>query len=110
VGHSLLAGREFDEHDTAMGRRYCLISQPREKALSDENPIGQNVARFEFERALRDCRHRGRCSLDPLREAPGMEYYIPWGAGKFSVRERHGAEQSESRRRHAARAVRAFES
>src|SRR5207249_1306693 len=43
-GIPLLAGREFDEHDTANGQKVCLISQAGAKKLyPNENPIGKTL-------------------------------------------------------------------
>ncbi len=114
-GIPLLAGREFDEHDTANGQKVCLISQAGAKKLyPNENPIGKTLLVSSLSVPYEIVGIVGDVRSIRVREAPGMEagdgILHPVGAGKFSVRERHGAEQSESRRRHAARAVRAFES
>lgn len=43
-GVPLLAGREFNEHDTADGQKVCLISQAGAKKLyPNENPIGKTL-------------------------------------------------------------------
>src|SRR5216117_2890315 len=43
-GIPLLAGREFNEHDTADGQKVCLISQTgAKKVFPNENPIGKTL-------------------------------------------------------------------
>src|SRR6516165_5965916 len=43
-GVPLLAGREFNEHDTADGHKVCLISQTgAKKVYPGENPIGKSL-------------------------------------------------------------------
>src|SRR5213080_2292112 len=43
-GIPLLAGREFNEHDTADGQKVCLISQAgAKKVFPNENPIGKTL-------------------------------------------------------------------
>src|SRR5213083_2371110 len=83
-GVPLLAGREFDEHDTANGQKVCLISQAGAKKLSpNEKPIGKTLlvsslsVPYEIVGIVDDVR-----SIR-VREAPGMEYYIPWAQENF---------------------------
>ena len=83
-GIPLLAGREFDEHDTANGQKVCLISQAGAKKLyPNENPIGKTLlvsslsVPYEIVGIVDDVR-----SIR-VREAPGMEYYIPWAQENF---------------------------
>ena len=83
-GIPLLAGREFDEHDTADGQKVCLISQAGAKKLyPNENPIGKTLlvsslsVPYEIVGIVGDVRSIG------VREAPGMEYYIPWAQENF---------------------------
>src|SRR6266478_1284559 len=76
-GVPLLAGREFNEHDTADGQKVCLISQAGAKEVfPGENPIGKTLflanAQWEIVGIVGDVR-----SLQ-VAEAPGMEFYRPW--------------------------------
>src|SRR6059058_2590161 len=76
-GVPLLAGRDFNEHDTADGQKVCLISQAGAKQVfPGENPIGKTLflasAQWEIVGMVDDVR-----SLQ-VAEAPGMEFYRPW--------------------------------
>jgi len=109
-GIPLLAGRVRRTRH-ANGQKVCLISQAGAKKLNpNENPIGKTLLVSSLSVPYENRRHRGRCSLDPREGSAGDGILHPWAQENFPFRERHGAEQSESRRRHAARAVRAFES
>jgi putative ABC transport system permease protein len=81
-GVPLLAGREFNEHDTADGHKVCLISQAgAKKVFPDENPIGKtlflNFAQWEIVGIVGDVRSVR------VAEAPGMEFYRPWAQHNF---------------------------
>ena len=83
-GIPLLAGREFNEHDTAEGQKVCLISQAGAKKLyPNENPIGKTLlvsslsVPYEIVGIVGDVRSIG------VKDAPGMEYYIPWAQENF---------------------------
>ena len=83
-GIPLLAGREFNEHDTAEGHKVCLISQAGAKKLyPNENPIGKTLlvsslsVPYEIVGIVGDVRSTG------VKDAPGMEYYIPWAQENF---------------------------
>src|SRR5438874_1968531 len=83
-GVPLLAGREFNEHDTADGQKVCLISQAGAKQVfSGENPIGKTLflalAQWEIVGMVDDVR-----SLQ-VAEAPGMEFYRPWAQYNFPL-------------------------
>src|SRR5213080_2114222 len=83
-GVPLLAGREFDEHDTADGQKVCLISQAGAKQVfPGENPIGKTLflanAQWEIVGIVGDVR-----SLQ-VAEAPGMEFYRPWAQYNFPL-------------------------
>src|SRR5437763_1486224 len=81
-GVPLLAGRDFNEHDTADGQKVCLISQAGAKQVfPGENPIGKTLflanAQWEIIGIVGDVR-----SVQ-VAEAPGMEFYRPWAQYNF---------------------------
>src|SRR6058998_390893 len=81
-GVPLLAGRDFNQHDTADGQKVCLISQAGAKQVfPSENPIGKTLflanAQWEIVGIVGDVR-----SLQ-VAEAPGMEFYRPWAQYNF---------------------------
>jgi len=81
-GVPLLAGREFNEHDTADGHKVCLISQAgAKKVYPGENPIGKslflNLQQWEIVGIVGDVR-----SIR-LAEAADMEFYRPWAQYNF---------------------------
>src|SRR6059036_1417666 len=81
-GVPLLAGRDFNEHDTADGQKVCLISQAGAKQVfPGENPIGKTLflasAQWEIVGIVGDVR-----SVQ-VAEAPGMELYRPWAQYNF---------------------------
>jgi putative ABC transport system permease protein len=81
-GVPLLAGREFNEHDTADGHKVCLISQTgAKKVYPGENPIGKslflNLVQWEIVGIVGDVRSVR------VAEAPGMEFYRPWAQYNF---------------------------
>jgi predicted permease len=83
-GVPLLAGREFNEHDTADGHKVCLISQTGAKNLyPGENPIGKslllNLVQWEIVGIVGDVRSVR------VAEAPGMEFYRPWAQHNFPL-------------------------
>jgi len=80
----LLAGREFNEHDTADGQKVCLISQAGAKQVyPGENPIGKSLlladVRWEIVGIVGDVRSVR------VAEAPGMEFYRPWAQKNFPL-------------------------
>jgi len=82
-GVPLLAGRDFNEHDTADGQKVCLISQAGAKQVfpGGENPIGKTLflalAQWEIVGIVGDVR-----SVQ-VAEPPGMEFYRPWAQYNF---------------------------
>ncbi|MGC1322052.1 MAG: ABC transporter permease [Candidatus Udaeobacter sp.] len=81
-GVPLLAGREFNEYDTADAQKVCLISQAGAKKLyPGENPIGKTLlavgVQWEIVGIVGDVR-----SVE-VAEAPGMEFYRPWAQDNF---------------------------
>jgi len=80
----LLAGRDFNEHDTADGQKVCLISQAGAKQVfPGENPIGKTLflafAQWEIVGIVGDVR-----SVQ-VAEPPGMEFYRPWAQYNFPL-------------------------
>src|SRR5213083_1965737 len=83
-GIPLLAGREFNEHDTADAQKVCLISQAGAKQVfPGENPIGKTLflalAQWEIVGIVGDVR-----SVQ-VAEPPGMEFYRPWAQYNFPL-------------------------
>src|SRR6266581_1007807 len=83
-GVPLLAGREFNEHDSADGQKVCLISQAGAKQVfPGENPIGKTLflafAQWEIVGIVGDVR-----SVQ-VAEPPGMEFYRPWAQYNFPL-------------------------
>src|SRR6267378_4913370 len=81
-GVPLLAGRDFNEHDTADAQKVCLISQAGAKEVfPGENPIGKtllfDLVQWEIIGIVGDVR-----SVQ-VAEAPGMEFYRPWAQKNF---------------------------
>ena len=81
-GVPLLAGRDFNEHDTAEGQKVCLISQAGAKQVfPGENPIGKTLflasTQWEIVGIVGDVR-----SVQ-VAEPPGMEFYRPWAQYNF---------------------------
>ena len=81
-GVPLLAGREFNEHDSADGQKVCLISQAGAKEIyPGENPIGKSLLLaglpWEIIGIVGDVRSVR------VAEAPGMEIYRPWAQHNF---------------------------
>ena len=83
-GVPLLAGREFNEHDTADGQKVCLISQAGAKQVyPGENPIGKSLllagVPWEIVGIVGDVRSVR------VADAPGMEFYRPWAQKNFPL-------------------------
>ena len=83
-GVPLLAGRDFNEHDTADGQKVCLISQAGAKQVyPGENPIGKSLllagVPWEIVGIVGDVRSVR------VAEAPGMEFYRPWPQKNFPL-------------------------
>src|SRR5205809_2107381 len=81
-GVPLLAGRDFNEHDTADGQKVCLISQAGAKQVfPGENPIRKTLflanAQWEIVGIVGDVR-----SVQ-VAEPAGMEFYRPWAQYNF---------------------------
>jgi predicted permease len=83
-GIPLLAGRDFDDHDTADGKNVILISQGgAKKVFGNENPIGKTLllgaagTRAEIVGVVGDVRSR------KVAEADDVELYRPWSQQNF---------------------------
>jgi putative ABC transport system permease protein len=83
-GIPVLAGRDFDEHDTANHQNVVLISQSgAKKVFGNENPIGKTLlvtssgTPCEIVGIVGDVRSR------KVNEADDMEFYRPWAQENF---------------------------
>jgi putative ABC transport system permease protein len=83
-GIPVLAGRDFDEHDTADHQNVVLISQSgAKKVFGNENPIGKTLlvtssgTPCEIVGIVGDVRSR------KVNEADDMEFYRPWAQENF---------------------------
>src|SRR5256884_832475 len=83
-GIPLLAGREFNEHDTADGQKVCLISQAgAKKVFPNENPIGKTLLVTSLPLPCEIVGIVGDVRSIRVAEAPGMEFYLPWTQENF---------------------------
>jgi predicted permease len=83
-GIPLLAGREFDEHDTAEGQNVVLISQTgAKKVFPNENPIGKTLLVTSLGVPCEIVGIVGDIRSQRVREEPGMEFYRPWAQDNF---------------------------
>src|SRR5437870_4196591 len=83
-GIPLLAGREFNEHDTADGQKVCLISQAgAKKVFPNENPIGKTLLVTSLAVPCEIVGIVGDVRSVRVAEAPGMEFYLPWAQENF---------------------------
>ena len=83
-GIPLLAGREFDAHDSADGQKVCLISQAGAKKLyPNENSIGKTLLVSSLSVPYEIVGIVGDVRSIRVNEAPGMEFYIPWAQENF---------------------------
>jgi len=83
-GISLLAGREFNEHDTADSQKVCLISQAgAKKVYPGENPIGKTLLVSSLGVPYEIVGIVGDVRSIRVNEAPGMEFYLPWAQESF---------------------------
>jgi putative ABC transport system permease protein len=83
-GIPVLAGRDFDEHDTADHQNVVLISQSgAKKVFGNENPIGKTLlvtssgTPCEIVGIVGDVRSR------KVNETDDMEFYRPWAQENF---------------------------
>jgi putative ABC transport system permease protein len=83
-GIPLLAGREFNEHDTADAQKVCLISQTgAKKVFPNENPIGKTLLVTSLGVPCEIVGIVGDVRSIRVADAPGMEFYRPWAQENF---------------------------
>jgi putative ABC transport system permease protein len=83
-GVPLLAGREFNEHDTAEGQMVCLISQAgAKKVYPNENPIGKTLLVTSLGVPSEIVGIVGDVRSIQVKQEPGMEFYRPWAQENF---------------------------
>src|SRR5438128_4927451 len=83
-GILLLAGREFNEFDTADAQKVCLISQAgAKKVFPNENPIGKTLLVTSLAVPCEIVGIVGDVRSIRVAEAPGMEFYLPWAQENF---------------------------
>src|SRR6266545_2098229 len=83
-GVPLLAGRDFNEHDTADGQKVCLISQAgAQKVYPNENPIGKTLLTTSLGVPCEIVGIVGDVRSVRVNEAPRMEFYRPWTQENF---------------------------
>jgi len=80
----LLAGREFNEHDTADSQRVVLISHTgAKKVFPGENPIGKTLLITSAGTPCEIVGIVGDIRSQRIKEDPGMEFYVPWSQENF---------------------------
>jgi putative ABC transport system permease protein len=83
-GVPLLAGRDFNEHDTVDGQNVCLISQAgAKKVYPKENPIGKTLLVTSLGVPCEIIGIVGDVRSIQVRQEPGMEFYRPWAQENF---------------------------
>jgi predicted permease len=83
-GIPLLAGREFNEHDTAGGQNVVLISQTgAKKVFPNENPIGKTLLVTSLAVPCEIIGIVGDIRSQRIKQEPGMEFYRPWSQENF---------------------------
>jgi len=80
----LVAGREFNEHDTAESQNVVLISQTgAKKVFPGENPIGKTLLVTSAGTPCEIIGIVGDIRSQRIKEEPGMEFYRPWSQENF---------------------------
>jgi predicted permease len=83
-GIPLLAGRDFNEHDTADSQNVVLISQAgAKKVFPGENPIGKTLLVTSLGVPCEIVGIVGDIRSQRVKEEPGMEFYRPWSQENF---------------------------
>jgi putative ABC transport system permease protein len=83
-GIPVLAGRDFDEHDTADHQNVVLISQSgAKKVFGNENPIGKTLLVTSFGTPCEIVGIVGDVRSRKVNEADDMEFYRPWAQENF---------------------------
>jgi putative ABC transport system permease protein len=80
----IIAGREFDKHDTADGQQVVLISQGgAKKVFSDENPIGKSLLVGAANVPATIVGVVGDIRSRKVAEPDDVEIYRPWSQQNF---------------------------
>ena len=80
----LLAGREFNDHDTVDSQNVVLISQTgAKKVFPGENPIGKTLLVTSAGTPCEIVGIVGDIRSQRIKEEPGMEFYRPWSQENF---------------------------
>ncbi len=80
----LLAGREFNEHDTGESQNVVLITQTgAKKVFPGENPIGKRLLVTSGGTPCEIVGIVGDIRSQRIKEEPGMEFYRPWSQENF---------------------------
>jgi predicted permease len=80
----LVAGREFNEHDTVDSQNVVLISQTgAKKVFPGENPIGKTLLVTSAATPCEIVGIVGDIRSQRIKEEPGMEFYRPWSQENF---------------------------
>ena len=83
-GVPLLAGRDFNEHDTAESQMVCLISAAgAKKVYPNENPIGKTLLVTSLGVPCEIVGIVGDVRSIQVKQEPGMEFYRPWTQENF---------------------------
>ena len=83
-GIPVLAGRDFDEHDTADHQNVVLISQSgAKKVFGSENPIGKTLLVTSFGTPCEIVGIVGDVRTRKVNEPDDMEFYRPWAQENF---------------------------
>ena len=83
-GVSLLAGRDFNEHDTGESPNVCLISRAgAQKVYPNENPIGKTLLVTSLGVLCEIVGVVGDVRSIRVNEEPRMEFYRPWTQENF---------------------------
>jgi putative ABC transport system permease protein len=83
-GVPVLAGRDFDEHDTADHQNVVLISQSgAKKVFGNENPIGKTLLVTSFGTPCEIVGIVGDVRSRKVNEPDDMEFYRPWAQENF---------------------------
>jgi putative ABC transport system permease protein len=83
-GVPVLAGRDFDEHDTADHQNVVIISQSgAKKVFGNENPIGKTLLVTSFGTPCEIVGIVGDVRSRKVNEPDDMEFYRPWAQKNF---------------------------
>jgi len=83
-GIPILAGRDFDQHDTADGHNVILISQRgARKLFGDENPIGKTLLVSSASTPVEIIGIVGDVRTRSIAKPDEVEFYRPWAQENF---------------------------